>query len=412
MENNNIKKNFIWNTTGSFVYLFCQWLLTLLVVRMSSTLNNAGNLALAIAITNAFFNLACFNLRPYLVSDNKKEYTVDDYTTFRTITIVVSLILCIIYISMFKYSPDQFLCIVLFMLFKIGEAIVDLFHAFEQRKNRMDIGGISLLCRGILSLFSFYLGLKLTNNINMAIILMIVTTYTFILLFDFPKVNLFEKVKIKLNKKHIKNLFMVLLPLAIGSVLSTISTAFPRQMLEKIHGTSILGIYATIATPAVIVQVAASYIYNPLLTSFADFRKKNDYKNTISLLKKVLLIILALSLVCYIGALIFAKPVLALLFGNKIAKHSYLFGPIIIYTSLTGFLWLFHNILIVFRKIKALMLIEISGFVLCLITAKFFITKFYMNGISYNLIFITIVMIIEMLITTYIEISKMKKEKV
>ena len=48
-------ENLIWNTIGSFTYLICQWLLTLIVVRASTGFENAGNLALAISITNIFF---------------------------------------------------------------------------------------------------------------------------------------------------------------------------------------------------------------------------------------------------------------------------------------------------------------------------------------------------------------------
>ena len=73
-EKLSIFENMIWNTIGSFTYLVCQWLLTLIVVRISSDMENAGNLALAISITNIFFSLANFNVRPYLVSDLKNKY--------------------------------------------------------------------------------------------------------------------------------------------------------------------------------------------------------------------------------------------------------------------------------------------------------------------------------------------------
>lgn len=411
MKNKTLKKNFIWNSVGSFIYLFCQWLLTLLVIRLSDNLTNAGYLALALSITNVFFNISCFNMRPYLVSDNTNEYTEYDYTTFRFITIILSLVLCVIYISFFGYNQSQFLCIVLYMIFKIGEAIVDLFHAFEQRKDRMDIGGISLLIRGLLSLISFYVGLRFTNNVNIAIIIMIVTTYAFILLYDLPNVLKFEKIKLKFNKKHITSLFIVLIPLAIGTILSTLSTAFPRQILEKMHGSSILGIYATIATPAVIVQVAATYIYNPLLTSFAKFRKEKDYKNTKSLFLKVILVIFLFAVLCTVGSIFLAKPILNILYGSRIAKHAYLFMPVIVYTSLTGFLWFFHNLLVVFRRIKTLMIIELIAFIICVAASSLFIKLFYMNGVSYILMFITIIMIICMIFVLIQEIKKLNNKE-
>ncbi len=411
MKEKSLKSNIIWNSIGSFTYLFCQWLLTFLIIKLSDNLEDAGNLSLAISITNIFFNIACFNLRPYLVSDNTNEYSVEDYTTFRFYTIVLSMITCIIYILFFNYNITQILCISLYMIFKIGEAIVDLFHGFEQRKNRMDIGGISLLVRGILSVLLFVIGIKVFNDMNIAILLMIIVTYLFIFTYDKYNVNKFEKLKINLkNKKSIK-LFLRFLPLAIGTFLSSMSASLPRQILEKTSGANILGIYATIATPAVIVQVAASYIYNPLLVTFSNLKKDNDYKGFTKVLIKSLVVVLVLSIVCYVGSLFLSEIGLRILYGAKISKYYELFSVIIIYTSLTGFMFFGHNVLIILRKIKELLLTYLVGFITCLLVSSFLINKFGMNGVSYSLITFTIVIIICMFIVIIKSINDMKRCK-
>lgn len=410
MKEKTFKENFIWNSIGSFTYLLCQWLLTFFVIRLSNNLEDAGNLSLAISITNIFFNMACFNLRPYLVSDNTHEYKVEDYTTFRIITIIAAIICCLIYTVMFRYNISQLICINLYMIFKIGEAIVDLFHAFEQRKNRMDIGGISLLIRGIASLLVFIIGIKLFNNINIAILLMVIITYIFIFTYDINKVQLFEKIKIKFNKKTIKELFIKFLPLAIGTFCSLTSTAFPRQMLEKICGSEILGIYATIATPAVIVQVAASYIYNPLLVTFANLRKNNNYKKIKQVFLQSIIVMLGIGLICYIGSLFLSELGLKILYGSRIASYHQLFSIIIIYTTLTGFMFYFHNILIVFRKIKELLVTYLFGFIVCITTSKYLVLKYNMNGVSYTLIIYNVIVIILMITLIIKCLLAMKKE--
>lgn len=412
MEKKSLKSNFIWNSIGSFTYLFCQWLLTFLIIRLSSNIKDAGNLSLAISITNIFFNISCFNLRPYLVSDNDHEYTVADYTTFRLITIVASLILCLGYSIIFRYNSEQLMCIMLYMIYKIGEAIVDLFHGFEQRKSRMDIGGISLLSRGLFSIFVFALGMILFHNVNLSILLMVVITYLFIYLYDWPNVKKFENLKFNFKSPKIKELFLKFLPLAIGTFLSTMAAALPRQILERIYGTSILGIYATIATPAVIVQVAASYIYNPLLVSFSDYRKNNDYKNFRKLLLKSFLVVFIISIICYIGSLVLSEPILNILYGSKISKHYSLFSVIIIYTSLTGFLFFCHNVVIVLRQIKKLLIIYLTGFICCVLISTYFIKAYKMNGVSYSLIIITILMIVEMLVLIFKQLDVMKRKRI
>ena len=90
----SVYENLIWNTIGSFTYLICQWLLTLIVVRVSDGFGNAGNLALAISVTNIFFNLACFNVRPYLISDLENKFSSEQYCSFRIFSCASSVLLC------------------------------------------------------------------------------------------------------------------------------------------------------------------------------------------------------------------------------------------------------------------------------------------------------------------------------
>lgn len=50
----SVKQNMLWNTAGSMVYLVCQWLITVFVVRLSDGYDAAGVLALGMAVSNIF----------------------------------------------------------------------------------------------------------------------------------------------------------------------------------------------------------------------------------------------------------------------------------------------------------------------------------------------------------------------
>lgn len=405
----SLKQNIIWNSIGSFAYLFAQWLLTFLVVRLSSGFDNAGNLSLAISVTNIFYNLACFNVRPYLVSDVKQKYSINDYVSFRLITSILSFVLCFIYILFFHYTLDQLACIMLYMIFKLGEACVDVFHAIEQKHSRMDIGGISLLCRGVISVVVFSVSMIVFNNVNLSITLMSLCTWIFILAFDFPNVKKFSSIKLCFNWKTQKSLFFEFLPLAIGTFIGTTCTSLPRQFLEMIEGTNSLGIYATVATPAVIVQVASSYVYNPLLVQFSKYRDSGNKIGFLNLFYKTTFAILSLGIVFLIGGIFLARWGLNLLYGPKIAGYSYLFVPIIVYTALNGFLWFCHNILIIFRRMNTLLVINICGLLCCLLLSTICINVFSMNGVTLCMISFTFLMIAEMLFVIKKEVAKITK---
>ena len=75
MESKSIATNILWNTFGNIVYLVCQWLLSVVVVRISGSYADAGVLTLAISTTNIFATLAAFSVRNYQVSDLSEKYS-------------------------------------------------------------------------------------------------------------------------------------------------------------------------------------------------------------------------------------------------------------------------------------------------------------------------------------------------
>lgn len=393
-----IFENMVWNTIGSFTYLICQWLLTLIVVRVSSNMQNAGNLSLAISITNIFFNLACFNVRPYLVSDLKDNYTSQEYSTFRILTCVFSMIACVGYIGLFDYTIQQFSCIMLYMLFKLGEAWVDLLHGFEQRKSRMDIGGISLFIRGILSVVSFAITLYFTGSINWSIAIMAICTIGFIFIYDCPVAVKYAKYVPKLKWKTMAEMLLEFLPLTIGSLMSTMGANLPRQVLEVKMGSECLGFYSTVATPAVIVQVAASYVFNPVLTKFAQLYNNDKKGDFIKLVVKISGVLLGISLICICGAAVLGEWGLGFLYGENIKAYAYLFLPVIYYTCLNAFVWFFWHLLIVMRKLKMLLTVNAIGLIICMGLMNPMISVYEMNGVSYTLILYSIVLIVMMLV--------------
>lgn len=392
----SFKKNLIWNSIGSFIYLICQWLLTFAVIKFSGTFENAGVLSLAISISNIFFTFSCYNVRPYQVSDVEKKFSDELYFTFRIITCGISIILCIIYILLFKYNINQMICIVMFMVYKTGEAFVDLLHGFEQRKNRMDIGGISLIIRGISSIVSFSIGLILTDNLNVSIAMMIMSTFLLIYLYDYKQGKKFVVLKITFNYSKIKTMALELLPLVVGTMMNTFGATFPRQILENSMGTNNLGIYATVAAPAVIIQVAASYIFNPMQTIFANYKANNQMKEFMQLLKRTSLIIVAFAMVGCLGSVLLGEWGLELLYGTEIAKYTHLLLPVVMFSSLNAYVWFLANVLIVLRKIKAFMWVYLLGLVISLVATIPFIDVFGMNGVTYTMILYSLVVILRM----------------
>lgn len=283
------------------------------------------------------------------------------------------------------------------MVFKLTEAWVDLYHGFEQRNSRMDIGGISLFARGILSVVSFTVALKLTQSVNWGIAIMTITVFIFIVVFDVPNVKKFENITFRFKKDHMFIMLKEFFPLTVGALMSSIGTNLPRQALQAELGSDILGIYSTVATPAVFVQVAASYIFNPVLVEFAELYRNKNYKKFMREIGKISGVLIGLIVICLIGGKLVGRLGLTILYGAKISQYADALMSVLLFTGLNAFVWFFWNLLIVMRLQKKVVYINGVGLVVCLAIMRPMIIKYQMNGVSYVLILYSVVLIILML---------------
>ena len=96
MDNKKVSKGVLWNTIGTIYYYFCQWIITILIVRLTDY-SLAGYLSLAITVTNSFYAIAQFGMRQYQVSDIQGKYDDSIYIGSRYLTIFVAFAACLIF---------------------------------------------------------------------------------------------------------------------------------------------------------------------------------------------------------------------------------------------------------------------------------------------------------------------------
>lgn len=125
-----MKKSVMWNT-AAFFYYFCQWIMTVLVVRISG-IDDAGILTLCISVSNIWMSLSSFGI--ILSSfDTKNKYSFNTYLVSRYITGIVSFLGCVIYILLISYSVKQNICILFYFLYRFSESVEDVYYAAFQK---------------------------------------------------------------------------------------------------------------------------------------------------------------------------------------------------------------------------------------------------------------------------------------
>ena len=377
----SIKQNMLWNSAGSLTYLICQWLVTVLVARLSITgYDAAGALAIAMSVSNIFASIGIYKMRSYQISDTNKEYKQSEYVGFRFITIGIGIAVCTLY-SIFTCDSSTYITIALYIVFRAGDVLINVFHGIDQINFRMDICGKSMMARGILFLIAFTTVFYKTNNLNIALIAMILTTYP-VIAYDAYQAKQFTQITPVFCFKNIKRLLIECFPAVLGTSFFLATTSLSRQFLGLIEGQSALGIYASVCTPVVIIQAMADYIYTPLLGVFADniYRKKRESFQ--KLLSKVVLAIIAFGLFSLLGFHFLGPFLLRIAFNQTIADYSFLLYAAAICVSLTALNTFLNELLITLRQMQFISKANLAALLISVSTSIPLIKMFGMNGVS------------------------------
>lgn len=376
------KKNMIWNSAGSLTYFGCQWLTTIVVVRLSGGFTDAGILALVMSIYNIFQPFAVYRMYTYQVSDIRRENSTGEYLAFRSLTCFLAFSACFVYAAA-TCSFEVFVAVVLYCTYKAISLLIEVLHGYEQLESRMDYMGKSMALQGVLSLVAFSGVLMLQGGIHLAIASMVVTNLLVAIVYDLPRYLSFEKMHFGISARKVKYLFKHCLPIVLSSVAFSAAMSIPRQYLSIAWSDDFLGIYASIAAPAVIVQMGATYIYNPLLSTFARYYQQNVIKKFVSLLFKTIVGIVILSTFSTVVLWLAFPWVFGLIFGEKILSYGYLLIPVMGVTTLTAFVWFMSDLLVAVRAFRGSLMGNLVAFVVALPATYLCVNAWDMNGVSF-----------------------------
>ena len=380
MKNRQLVSDMAWNTFGNIIYCICQWIITILVVRFASY-EEAGYLGLAMTTTSTFATISLFNMRNYQVSDVKNEFSPNEYVGSRILTTTFAVICCL-FSGFHSKNFYQMICINAFMLIRIAESFADVLHGVDQKYGRYDLIGKSYVIRGLLTVSFFTVIIAVTNSAAFAIIAIRLTNLFAVFFFDLRKTSRLSKIKPVLWNSGIRLLLIKCVPLVLISFVLSLIPLTAKQSLQNILGTDNLGKYSSIASPTLIVQVFASYAFNPLIPRISVMFMEERYSDFRLFLKRILVFFFCFSVIVFCGAIIFGRLGLKILYGAEILEYYDAFYPLVGCTILTAYSWIMMAIVTVIRGIIPMMV----GIVLSYLTVYFFadgmITCYGMNGAS------------------------------
>ena len=376
----NIRKNVIWNTAGTMIYCAAQWAITIIVVHMAGY-EAAGYLSLAMTTSSTFSVICLFGMRDFQISDVRGEFSPHTYTGSRILTCLAAFVTCSVAAAIGN-TGYQALCICGFMLIRVAEGMVDVLYGEDQKLDRYDLIGKSFIFRGIGLVVSFVAGMAATKDLLVSILLMAACSLLIAVLFDCRKTASLESIRPVVWSPDVRKLLIHCAPIVIYSFLLSAQNLTAKSVLQQEEGTTILGIYSSMASPTLVVQVFATVAFSPFLPRLSKMIAENRIVSFRRAMRKVYLFYIGLAALVQCGAMVFGRWGLKLLFGESILGYYDSFYPIVWCTILLGCIYTMGAILVALRRIRFLCCGMIGDYLLCLLLAHTCVQRYGMNGAS------------------------------
>ena len=381
----SIKKNIVWNSIGTFVMFFCQWLMMVLVVRLSGYADS-GILSLSVSCGNVFLIIAAFGVKTFQVSDIKYKYKDGEYLGAKILTILLTVIVGIIWMIFSGYEGIEKTSILLYMAYIIVYSYSDAVYGSLQKKWRLDIAGISMCIRNIAALLTFCLVLWFTKDIRIALVAILAASLAVLFLYDLPASKKVVEIRPQLSGKRIWILLWECFPFAIYTFLHTLILTVPKLAVRGFYDKEVLGIYSAVMAPVAVLQVAATFVINPLSTLLAARVEERDLKGLVKILGRCMLMLLGILAVGILAAVFLGKWGLRILYGESITDYAYLLIPMVIVSVMTALTILLGNLAVVLRDRAGANISAVCGLIAAFAASWFLIPALGMQGA--NLAFI------------------------
>ena len=412
-QNVSTEKIYLWNLIGNLAFSGSSVLFTLIVTRLTSPIE-ADSFSLAYGIAAILVVVGMFQVRSYQATDVSFRHSFTSYFLARCISLTLMVLVFFPYLSISKIDlneREKVAIIALYVLFRMCEAISDLFQGLFQQHERLDIAGKSMTIRYTFSTIFLFILLYTTRSLVSSLTLLVVLNFLFVMGYDFVKARSFERIDF--SSIEFKSLLVdacsILkncIPLFISGFLLAYIFNEPRIAIDMeirlghlIEGTQ--RDYNILFMPVFFMSLFI-LILRPLTTQLAIFWKDKEYKRFDGIIVKLLVIILGLGFVLTLVAYFIGTPILSVVFGLDLNRYKETLDILVFSGILYSIGIVFGDVMTVLRRQSYLLPVYLLMFVASKLTNLQFVQRSGLFGASLSFLLVMVVYFIGTIVSYWI----------
>lgn len=381
------KKDYIWNSIGSFLQSAISPILLIVITRLNGV-GDSGLFSFAMSLSVVFWAISLWGGRTYQVSDVKKEFSSGDYIVVRFISSLIVAVFSISFCILSGYDLIKTELIMVLVSFKILESIADSMYGVLQIHNKLYIVGISLTMKSVFGFIIFAIVDILTKNIVYGALSIFIVNIAVVIFYDIPWMKHVESVD--LTKKNIMQAVKIMKKTAEVFVivfLTMFSLNIPRYFLDKYHYDQI-GYFGIMAMPITLLTLFISFVLQPNVVNLSELLKKKKIKEFTKIVSKIDFITFTLGILFVVSSYLIGVWALNTVFGIDINNFRIDLTIMVIGAVANAFVSIYVNLLIILRRFKGQFYTLLVTNILAVILSIYLIDRLAMLGSV--LVFMTI----------------------
>ena len=355
-------RDYVCNTLGTVAWGMAFPVLTVVATQLAGT-EQAGMFSLAYVTAMLLMYVGNYGVRTYQVSDLSERHTFKDYQVNRIITCVAMMALGVLYCMLRGYEGSMLFISVGTYLWKMVDALADVYEGRLQQVDKLYLAGISQLVRSLAAIVFFSAALLVTRSVGVACVVMAVACIATFVLFTLP-VTLFESPRSRrFSVSSVRGLFRECFPLFLAFFLYMLIDSMPKFMMEGMLSYDNQLYYSALFIPASGITLGVQSVYKPLLVRMAglwsDRKKRKAFDLTII---AILALIVGVTLVTLLIMSWVGVPFMSFCYGVDFERFRGLAYVMVAAGGVTAAIDFLYQVITLLRRQKSVTRIYIMTF--------------------------------------------------
>jgi O-antigen/teichoic acid export membrane protein len=307
---------------GNGAYSLSQWLRVAVLVKLADP-SLVGEYALALALINPVFMFANLQLRAVQATDARNRYEFSDFATLRLICSAGALLGIAAVTLTLRWSHSMQALVLLLVMGSAVDSFSDIYGGLQQKHERLDRLGISLVLRAVLSITAFAVVFRESHSILLAAATLPVASAIVLLTWDaaMGKRILHRAPLLAWDSGRLRHLALFSLPLGISMMLISLNVNIPRYVLIRYSGSAELGIFASLSYVVMALGLIVNGLGQSVSARLSRFYAQGEVQRFRALILRfceigALLGVLGLGAAIFIG-----RPALALIYRPEYSAY-------------------------------------------------------------------------------------------